>query len=1075
MPILAKQNRQFVFSVLCPALLGIAMILLIPGPAGAQTQTLSTIRGTATDASGAAVPGVSLTLVQVDTNFSRTSSTTATGDYEFPNLQRGTYRLTATIQGFKTYVAENIILESSQTRRLDIPLEVGGAQTVVTVRSDAAVIATEGATVSGLLNSQKYDMIPMPAQYTDPNLVMSTLAGIVNTNGGGYDMQFNGQSASQLQEGIDGVTEDTTVNQTNDMEFVEEMVTITTGASAEYSRAGNFSLVTKSGGNEFHGRLLYSQVNEALNARGFFEPEKQKTRMHTLGADIGGPIIKDKTFFYFSWLELYVPSRSFKFANVPTDNMRKGDFSSLFADGITINDPLTGLPFSGNVIPNDRLNSTSLKIQESYIPQPNQGSGDSVVNNFGWVHPKPDDLPMMNDFLWKIDHKFSSKNTITGRLIERWVPYWLSGPLPQFGWTRNRHHSTLAISDTHLFSPRVSNTFRFGWVRDDMVDGETNFEFTPPNGNDAVNNIGLEGVNPSGYSAMGFPTQNIEGFTTLYQVPGGVNLDDNNFQYGDSLTWTFDKHVLKFGGELRTFRHFNGTVPTGTYGDFYFDGSFTGYSYADFLLGAPLVSYRIDPITNRVQTAHEFGMFVTDTFKVTSKLTLDLGLRWEYFGTPRYEDELQYNWDPNSGNVIVPADAQDKISPLYPANITVVTGDVFPNPRKTNFRPRIGVAYRFASNTVLRGGFGSYSESLGKYYRTQGGGPFQLGETYYNSIVSGAPLFQYPNPFPAFSGEIASQGISGYPLDTKNGNIYQFNVSLEHQWRDIGFRVSYVGARNRDLNYSLSINKPQPSTIPFDQTRNPYPQFVYASMSQTDGSTNYDAFQFQVQRKVGALTVDAHYTWANNMSNYLNLENPYDHLYWNHDSATSRQRAVFNIGYTLPLGEGQRWGSSSSPVIKHIIGGWTIYYVSFLQSGQFFTPSFSGSDPSNTQSFGGLPDRIGNGNLPSGERTLQQWFDASAFAVPPDGRFGNSGVNILEGPGYNAHHMSFNKRWKMTERFRLEFSWHISNIFNHPNFLNPINDISQPGSVGQIYSDVTHWDIQKGGPRWMEGKLRLFF
>ena len=218
----------------------------------------------------------------------------------------------------RSSLPKNIILESSQTRRVDIPLQLGEAKAEVTVQANAAVISTEGATINQTLTSKQYDQIPMVAQYTDPNLVLVTMPGVVDGNGGNYAMHFNGQAPSQVQEGVDGVTEDTSVNQTNDMEFMQEMVAITSSASAEYSRAANFSLITHAGGNELHGRLLYSQVNDALNARNFFDPVKTQFRIHTLGANVGGPIRKNKTFL--RRLALLVPSHSFKYTNVPTAN-----------------------------------------------------------------------------------------------------------------------------------------------------------------------------------------------------------------------------------------------------------------------------------------------------------------------------------------------------------------------------------------------------------------------------------------------------------------------------------------------------------------------------------------------------------------------------------------------------------------------------------------------------------------------------------------------------------------------------------------------------------------------------------
>ncbi len=1043
----------------------------------AQTEIFSTIRGTATDESGGALPGVTIKLVQLETNVERTFTTGDTGDYEIPQLRPGTYRLTATLPGFKTLVADQIIVDSSQIRRLDLPMKVGGADTEVTVEGNAAVISQEGATITGSLTSKQYTEIPMVAQFFDPNLVMSTLAGVVAPIGGSYSMQFNGQNSSQLQAGEDGVTEDTPVTQTNNMEVVDEMVVVTNSGSAEYSRAASFNLVTKAGSNELHGRLTYGNVNDAMNARAFFDPVREKYRIHTLGAQAGGPIIKDKTFFYGAWNGLRVPSHDFRFAVVPTEKMRAGDFSSLIPEGINLVDPLTGAPFPGNIIPAGRINQTSQKIQDLYIPKPNMGTNpDSLVNNFGWTHPKPDDLPRYDHYSMRVDHNFSSNNILTGRLFEQYTPYYLSGPLPNFAWTRNRHHHNFVLVDTHTFSPTFLNTVRFGWIKDHVEDGKENYGYKPPNGEEAVNAIGLQGVNPKGYEVMGFPNQSIEGFTSLAQQPGGILQDDRNLLYSDSATWARGSHVLKFGGEVKTYRSYSTTAPAGTYGSFSFSGDLSGFSYADFLLGLPTTSFRIDPLTNRTRISKEIGTFVTDTFKVNQQLTLDLGLRWDYFTTPRFEDGLMFNWDPASGNVIVPQAARNSISPLYPTTINVVTGDILASPRKTNFRPRIGVAYRVKNNTVIRGGYGIYTEALGRFARIQGTGPFQLGETFNNVITNGTPLFQYPNPFPAGAlGAVASQSVSGYPLDTNNGDIHQFNVSVEREIFNIGTRISYIGARDRGLNYSLNINKPQPSTIPFSQDRRPFPQFVGTTVTRDNGELNYNALQIETQRKVGAVTFDIHYTWAKNMLNYLNLENPYSPLHWAEDSPTPHHRMVFNAGWQLPVGQGRRFLDRGG-VVNQVLGGWQLYYVGFLQTGQRFSPSFSGSDPSNTRTVGGLPDRVADGNLPPGDRHIEKWFDTSAFVVPTTpGRFGNSAPNVLEGPGYNAHHLSVGKHFRMSERFDLEYTAQVSNIFNHPNFYFPFSNVSIPDQAGQVYTDVSHWDVQKGGPRWIEMKLRLTF
>ncbi len=1039
----------------------------------AQQMVLSTIRGNALDQSGAAVPGVTITLTNLETSATRSVSTGETGEFEIPYIQRGTYKLTATISGFKTFIADNIILESGQIRRVDVRLEVGGSQTEITVQANAAVITTEGASISGTITAPVYDEIPMVANWFDPTLVMVTMPGIVAPIGGSYSIQFNGQSSSQLSEGMDGITYDGPVNQVNNIEDVSELLMVTTSAPAEYSRAGNFNLVSKGGGNQYHGRLYYTHQNGALNAREYFSPGKTKYLVHTFGAHMGGPIIKDKLFFYATWNAHRVPSHFFARAAVPTAGMRNGDFSSLLPD-IVIADPFTGVPFPGNKIPTSRLNATSLKTQDLYIPKPNLGGAEFLGENLGWTHPKAQDAYKQDYLMQRIDYNLSKDNTLFGRFTVRVVPYYLPGGLPNFAWTRNRHHSNLVLSDTHVFTPKLVNTFRFGWIKDFYEDGREVAGFTPPNGNDAVKAIGLEGVNPKGYSAMGFPTMSIAGFSALSQTAGGIAQDARDLSYADSVTWSFDKHVMKFGGELKSFREFTGTVPDGTYGSFGFEGNFTGFAYADFLLGLPNTSFRLNPLTNRTKKAWELGLFVQDSFKVSPRLSVDYGLRWEYFGAGTFDDGLMYNWDPSTANVVVPESAKGSVSPLYPTSIGVVTGEVVQRPRKTNYRPRFGISYRLRDNTVLRGGYSSFTEQIGRYALMQGGGPYQLSESFFNEITNGTALFQFPNPFPAFPGSVPSQSVSGYPLDTHNGNIHQMNLSLEQQWHDIGFRFSYINARNRGLLYSQNINKPQPSLTPFSSSRRPNPQFVGTTLYKSKGDTNYDAFQFEVQRKVGAVTFDSHYTWAHGASNYLNLENPYAQLFWNQDSTTPRHRVVMNVGWQLPFGRGQRHAANAPRAVDAVIGGWTLYYVGFLNTGQRFTPRFSGSDPSNTNTFGGLPDRIGDGNLPAGQRTQDRWFDASAFKVPVKGVFGNSGINILEGPGYNTHHLTVSKKFNLFERWQFQYSCQISNIFNHPNFYFPNSNISIP-SVGLIESDVSIWDLQKGGARMVEMKLRVDF
>jgi hypothetical protein len=613
------------------------------------------------------------------------------------------------------------------------------------------------------------------------------------------------------------------------------------------------------------------------------------------------------------------------------------------------------------------------------------------------------------------------------------------------------------IEDTHVFSPTLVNTFRFGVYQEKAESsGIVLYGTSPILGDEAVKALGIQGVNPQSLSSSGFPQMAITGYPTIDVTAGGApEFTDFDWGYADTVTWSKGRHVVKYGGEYKPKDYFNGTIPTGTYGTFGFNGMFSGYGFADFLLGYPSTSSRYDALTRRWRDDNELGLFIMDDFKVSNRVTLNLGFRWDRFGSPAYRDGLMWNWSLETGNVLIPSGMEGKVRPLYPKNIPITAGQVRQNPDNGNFAPRLGVAWRpFGENTVVRAGYGMYNEYLGKYGRLNTGGPFEISEGYVNQMVDGKPLLSFPKPYPdsLALATIPSQSFTGYPLDTKQGQIHQFNVTLERQVRDVGFRLSYTGSRSRNMNYGVTINKPAPSLIPFTASRRPWPLFSGGSYYRNNGAANYNAMTFEAQRKLGSLTFDAHWTWASNYNNMGDTTDPYAPLGWGRDTYTTRHRAVVNTVWEIPAGKGRRYLSAAPAIVNHALGGWQLYWIAYFESGWFFTPSFSGSDPSNTNSFGGRPDRICNGNLAAGERTIHRWFDASCFAVPPagSGRYGSAGTNFLEGPGYHMHHISLAKTFDLTERWKFTFTAAGANAFNHPNFSTPSANISTPGSVGVV-------------------------
>src|ERR1700730_4472880 len=333
-------------------------LIMFAGGALAQTD-LSTIRGTATDPSGSSVPAAKIALTNVETNIAREAVTTSDGDYEIPYLTPGTYRLTATGSGFKTFVAEKILITTRQTRRIDVAFELGATGTEVTVTANAAVITTEGSQVAGGFNRRDYIDSPTSVSFF-PQAYMLTLPN-VQAQSGGYLLRFSRQPSAPIVAQLDGVPSDGPVNLVQNMNDFEELQVVGANNSAEFGRVVNFSMTGKSGTNEYHGRAYYELVTSALNARCFFDTFKAATHQHHGGASVSGPIRKNKTFFYAAYYLQRIPGSTFYNRNVPTDAFRQGDFSQLLgqAKPVAIIDPLTGAPFPGNIIPASRFNPTS--------------------------------------------------------------------------------------------------------------------------------------------------------------------------------------------------------------------------------------------------------------------------------------------------------------------------------------------------------------------------------------------------------------------------------------------------------------------------------------------------------------------------------------------------------------------------------------------------------------------------------------------------------------------------------------------------------------------------------------------
>jgi hypothetical protein len=1062
----------FVFSVLLGA------GLLAPSPSGAQVVS-ATLRGTVTDASGASIPGAQVALSEPSTGqVVRQATSNSTGDFEFDELQPGTYLLQCDAKGFKTFVAQDVVLDPGQVRRVDPVLSVGQTNTTVTVSAGAAVINTESATLSGTFVAAQSEEAPLVYTYPASYAVLTLTPGVQGGNGG-YPV-INGQQQTQQTQSFDGIPNDLYGEQSDNVYFFEQLSATTFNAPAQSAVPADIELVTHRGTNTLHGVASYQIYDSVLNASEYFPPPKTPYILHQWNIAAGGPVLKNRAFVYGQWFGQSIPLGTPYLISVPTPAYRAGVFSQ------TITDPSTGLPFANNTIPANRISPVALAIQNQFYPVPT-GSYAKLppVNNYPFQFPYNSDLYKGNWPMGRIDYNVSKANSVFVRWLLRDTPYVLNDGVPTAIWTRVRREQQYAAGDTHIFNSHLVNNFRFGLGQDYMADGGKQRGVTPPNGAAALANVGLLGSNPSNSTGQGLPNLTISGLQEITDVPGGVKFNDTDITVLDSMDWQVGRHVLKAGFIYQRYGAGYGFV--NDYGTFDFSGSITGNAYADFLLGLPTSSARTNPLPTRFQYVSNWSIYAQDDFQVSTKLTLNYGLRYDYYGTPSAPDNRMYNWDPTTGDVIVNPGGISDVSPLYPSVITVTPGSVRAISDKTNFAPRLGAAYRLTANSVLRGGYGIYTARLdsgsigsngpGSYNPFQlinpqlgSTGPFSITQTYLNIVSPGTtPLLQFPNPYPSSTSlaQVPSQTVYGYNRNSSQGWIQQFNATYEREINKIGLRASYLGSRSHGLNYLINIDLPHPSTTPFTNALLPYPQFYQAFYTYYNGSAKYDSMQFEALRRAGGLTFDASYSLQRSIANYLNTQNPYDVLSnWANDGVTMRQYAVISGAWRLPFGNNQRYLANVAGPIKTAATGWVLTSINYLGSGLWYSPAFTAGDPSNTGTIGGLPDKVGNPySFPGGKQRLEAFNDA-AFAVPANGTFGNAQVNSLENQHVYLMHVGVLKETPIVkDRITFNFQMQISNLLNHAEFEPPSGDIDVPGGNQYTSQLGTFSSLERGLPR----------
>jgi len=1057
-------------------------------------QPTAEIRGLITDASGAAVPDAAIEAVNPSTGLHREVSSNESGNYVFSILPPGNYRMNVKRQGFETTTRNDIELTVGQVARLDFNLNIGNTTEILEVKGIAALLESDTASTGQLIATKPINDLPLNGR----NFLQLAKLSIGVTEPKPGDRAASGGSfiangvRSQLNNFmLDGVDNNAKiVDQQNSspvviqpsIDALQEFRVETNNYSAEYgySAGAVVNATIKSGSNRLHGDVFEFLRNNTLDARNYFATTgtpKPVLQQNQYGGVLGGPIIKNRAFFFGSWEGTRINRGSTYVTTVPTQAMRTGNFAGLApiynpSSSVPSGATFTRMQFLNNQIPLSLVDPAALKLLAA---EPLPTFPNLAVNNYV---SSPTNTNRANRIDVKQDTQLSQADSLFARYSYFGGNAVTYGPFaaPLVGSTsfqtapKNDVGNGAAVGETHIFKPTMVNEFRMGYNRIQ--------DFLQPFVKDNIaSQFGLGGI-PVQPGVTGLPSISISGFANLGEATFLPNDKISEvITTEDHVSWTVGKHLIKFGGDYRWVRSWF-YISSSARGSYNFSGAFTqnpqkaagtGSGLADFLLGIPASASLSNQISGDLRYRY-VGGYIQDDWKLTSRLTLNLGLRYELWTQPVERNDRQANFLINDGKLIF---ANNQVPAGVPASLVeqVPGGLGTRSLMKTdsnNFAPRLGLAYRMTASTVLRAGAGLFfadDPAIGASARLVANPPFFQSTTYATDQIT--PILYLSTGFPSNAiGQnvnISAATLSSWAQNMKQAYVYHWSFGVQQQWRDTVFEVNYVGTKGNDLATTFNINSAAagPGSVASRRRYQGLGDINYTSGLDT---TSYNALEARVEHRYArGFSLLASYTYSKTLDiggeslvGDLSLRDATNvRAERSLSSGDMRHRFVTSALYDLPFGRGRRFDIQNR-FLNAVAGGWQLNGILTIHSGTPFTPAL-GTSSANTGA--ARPNRIADGNLPSDQRSVTHWFDKTAFVAPTQYNFGNAGRNILIGPGAVNLDSSLFKNFRvgwLGENGEVQFRAEAFNTLNHPQFSIPNShvDIANGGTITGLTNDM---------------------